>query len=137
MDGGRLEHRAGYVSVICDRHGDAHGVSALYQELAIECVATRANRVILKAIDCSSEGHHALRNAFTTMILTGIPADFRFALVTNVPRIRVLFLDLQRDLWRLGIHAAHFTDETQALEWLQAKGAPHLPPAGIPRRAAA
>jgi len=34
----------------------------------------RANRIILKAIDCSSEGHHALRNAFTTLILTGTPA---------------------------------------------------------------
>lgn len=127
-NGSRMVHCAGYLSVTCDRHGNASEISALYEELAIECVATHVNRVILKAIDCSDEGHRALRNAFTTLILTGIPAEFRFALVTNVSRIRVLFLDLQRDLWRLGIYAAHFIDEAQALEWLQAKDAPRPPP---------
>ena len=57
------------------------------------------------------------------MLLAGIPDGFRLALVSNVARIRWLFVDLQRDLWRVSIQAALFDDEAKALEWLPAEAA--------------
>lgn len=117
MKDSALEPRAGYLSVDC-RCADARAMSEACRELAVECLEKQVNRVLVDAIDCDPEGHHALRDAFTMMILAGIPDRFRLALLTDVPRVRALFADLQRDLRLLNIEARLFGREAEAVEWL-------------------
>lgn len=89
------------------------------RDLAAQCLATHPNRVLVQANGCNPDGHLALRNAFTTLILAGIPAGFRLALVTDVQRVRALFGDLQRDLLVLNVHVKAFEEESDAVEWLR------------------
>lgn len=120
-DSGLIEQRAGYLSVDCGRCDDARPVSELYRTFAVECVTKQVDRVLIRAADCGPEGRHALRDALTVMLLGGIAPGFRLAMVTRVARIHSYFLELQRDLRRLGIHLALFAEEGEAVQWLQAK----------------
>lgn len=112
-----IEPRPGYLWVDC-RNADARGMSEACRALAVECLTKEINHVLIDAIDCDPDGHQALRDAFTMMILAGIPDRFRLALVTDVPRVQVLFDDLQRDLLLLDIRARRFGRESDAVEWL-------------------
>lgn len=121
----RIEGRGDYLSVDCGHHSVPSEVSELYRMLAVECVEKQIDRVLVKAANCSPEGHLALRDALTVMILAGIPSGFRLAMVTDMARVQHLFLELQGDLRRLSIHLALFTDEANAVEWLLRKGMQH------------
>ena len=122
MQGAGIEHRLGYLSVDCE-HRDARELAELYRALAVKCIATQADRLLVKASHCRPEGHQALRDALTTIVLAGMPSGFRLAMVTAIPSIRSFFLELQGDLRRLNIDVALFAEERAAVEWLQAKGA--------------
>ena len=127
MQGAVIEHRSGYLSADCERR-DARELAELYRTLAVECMATQADRVLVNAANCDAESHHALRDAFTTMLLAGIPRGFRLAMITTSPRARAFFLELQGDLRRLDVDAALFVEERPAVEWLLAKIAPRNSP---------
>lgn len=118
MKNSRLEYRAHYLLVDCN-HADGHDMSDACRELAVECLARQTNRVLVQALGCDPEAHFPLRNAFTTMVLAGIPSGFRLALVTDVPRVRALFGNLQQDLQLLNIHVRAFLQESEAADWLQ------------------
>lgn len=118
MNNKRVAVRAGCLFADCD-NAELGEMAQVCRELAAECVSREANRVLVVANGCDPEGHLALRNAFTTMLLAGIPAGFRLALITDVPRVRALFADLERDLRVLNVQAKAFTDEVGAVEWLQ------------------
>ncbi|HEY5897009.1 MAG TPA: hypothetical protein VIV54_05560 [Burkholderiales bacterium] len=117
MKDSAIESRQGYLAVDC-RSADARAMSQACRALAVECLEKQINRVLIDAIECDPEGHYALRDAFTMMILAGIPDRFRLALLTDVPHVRVLFADLQRDLRLLNIEARLFGRENEAVEWL-------------------
>lgn len=114
--------RAGCLFADCD-NADLGEMAQVCRELAVECVSREANRVLVLANGCDPDGHLALRNAFTTLLLAGIPSGFRLALITDVPRVRALFGDLERDLRVLNVHAKVFGDEGQAVEWLRQSAA--------------
>lgn len=100
-------------------------MSEACRAFAIECLTRQINRVLVDATGCEPEGHYALRDALTTMLLAGIPSRFGLALVTEAPRVRALFRDLQRDLRALHVSAMVFEREDEALDWLlQAPAAP-------------
>lgn len=121
--GSGIEHRAGLLMVDCGCRDGARDVPALYRAFAAECLAKQIDRVLVKAADCSPDGHYALRDALTVMLLAGMPSGFKLAMVTGKARIHSFFLELQRDLQRLSIDLALFADEEQAVKWLQAKAA--------------
>jgi hypothetical protein len=118
MDNSRLALRAGCLFADC-RHADLPEMAQTCRELAAKCLSSDANRVLVLANGCNPDGNLALRNAFTTMLLAGIPAGFRLALVTDVPRVTALFAYLERDLLVLGVHARSFGHESEAVDWLR------------------
>ena len=118
MDNNRLAFRAGCLFADCS-HASLAEMAQTCREFAAQCLSRDANRVLVLANGCDPNAHLALRNAFTTMLLAGIPAGFRLALVTDVPRVRALFADLERDLLILRVSAKAFTDENEAVEWLR------------------
>lgn len=124
MKDGDIQQCTGYLLVDCDRREGTRAVSELYRGFAVECVTKHINRVLVKAADRGPEGHYALRDALTVMLLAGIPPGFKLAMVTGVAHVQPFLLELQRDLRHLSIHLALFADEQQAVEWLRAKGAP-------------
>jgi hypothetical protein len=73
---------------------------------------------LLKAGHGDPEGHLSLREAFTMMLLAGIPSGFRIAFVTNATPIARVFQALRGDLRRLRLDAAVFGEESDALDWL-------------------
>ena len=119
----RIECRADCLIADCT-NADAGEMAQACRDLAAQCLSRELNRVLVHANGCHPEAHHLLRNAFTTMLLAGIPAGFRLALVTDVPRVWALFADLQRDLALVKVHAKAFNHESDAVEWLRAASRP-------------
>ena len=118
MNNNRVEFRAGCLFTDCV-NADLEEMAQACRQLAAECLSRDVNRVLVLANGCDPEGNLALRNAFSTMLLAGIPTGFRLALVTDVPRVRALFADLERDLRVLNVNAKAFGDESEAVEWLR------------------
>lgn len=94
-------------------------ISALFRALAVTCVERQVTRVLIIAGDDEPAGERSLRNALTTMILAGIPDDFRLALVTALPRTAQTYRNTQRDFNAAGIKARLFGSEDDALLWLE------------------
>ena len=117
MDECGIEHHAQYIAVDC-RNADTRMWSERTRAFAVACIEQKANRVLIDATDCDPDGHYALRDALTTIILVGVPSGFRLALVTNVSRLQALFGTLQRDLQWLQIPARCFAEDSEALAWL-------------------
>ena len=86
--------------------------------LAVECLAKDVNRVLIEATDCDEDSDISLRDTLTTMILTGMPTQFRLALVTNVRRLQSLVRDFQPALRLFLIEARLFDDREDAARWL-------------------
>ena len=120
MQSALIEHRAGYLCANGERL-NGRELAELYRALAVECLAKQADRVLVHAPDGSAEGLLALRDAFTTMILAGIPSGFKLAMIATAPGTRHFLLELQADLQRLDIDAALFVEEATAVEWLLGK----------------
>jgi hypothetical protein len=86
--------------------------------VAVECLARDVNRVLIEANDCDEDSDIPLRDTLTTMILTGMPVQFRLALVTNVRRLQSLIGDFQPALRPFRIEARLFDDRDGAAHWL-------------------
>ena len=106
------------------READAREFADTCRALAVECISKEVKRVLVDATNCDPDGAAALRDAFTMMMLAGIAAGFRVALVTNVRGAYALFVDLQRDLALLHVQARVFEEVGAASEWL-ASGRDH------------
>lgn len=127
MSEASIEQRAGYLAVDCGQGSNGRAIAEIYRELAVQCVTKQVSRVLVKAADGSVEGQHALRDALTSILLAGMPPDFRLAMVTGLARMESFFVELQRDLQRLSVHIAVFSDENEALQWLHARAARPAP----------
>lgn len=86
------------------------------RSLAVICVSRQVRRVLLVA----EQGHaeHVLREALSTMLLAGIPADFRLALVADSCAIADCYRQVMGDLKLAAVDARMFADEDEALGWL-------------------
>ena len=114
--GGITQH-SGWLALDCPRVG-VREISQLYRDFAVACVNQQVDRSLLQASDGDAHDHLGLRDAFTMMLLAGIPSGFRVALLARSPRVLELFHALRSDLRRLRVDAAVFVDETEALDWL-------------------
>jgi hypothetical protein len=93
-------------------------IGALYRELAVLCIEKRIRGVLVKPSDDDAAADHALRVAMTTMVLAGLPAEFKIALVADSGRIEARYRDTERDLCLAGIDAKMFETEYSAARWL-------------------
>jgi hypothetical protein len=124
---GRIRDCPGYLRVDC---GDRIGaeLSEIYRAFAAICIAKQAQRVLVSSGDGDIDGHRALRDALATMLLAGIPAGFRIALVTGNRAIERMFHDVRSDLRVLDIEAGIYATEKAAVEWLLAERASKADP---------
>src|SRR5678816_4926348 len=88
--------------------GDASEVAEAYRVLARRCATEGFSRVLVTVIDNDPAVERALREAFTTMLLAGIPFGFRMALVAATPQIEARYRTLRRDLHYLAIEMEFF-----------------------------
>jgi hypothetical protein len=98
--------------------GTATEVAAIYRDLAVLCIERQLRRVLVKISDDDPAGERCLRNALTTMVLAGLPAEFRIALVANGERIEARYRNTARDLSMAGVDAKLFETEDGAARWL-------------------
>ena len=92
-------------------------IDEIYRSLAVMCVSDRVRRVLITAEADHSAGEHALREAFSAMLLAGIPADFRIAFAAPRP-IGERYKQAMRDLRLAGVEAGIFESEAEAVRWL-------------------
>jgi hypothetical protein len=116
MDEYGIAHHAHHVSVDC-RRADALVWSDRSRALAVACIERTVDRVLVDATGCNPEGHVALSDALTALMLAGMPLGFRVALVIDA-RLFEAFADLQRDVQWLNLPTRLFTETGAALEWL-------------------
>jgi hypothetical protein len=116
-DSGGITQHPGWLALDCPRVG-VREISQLYRDFAVACVNQQVDRALLQATDGDADDHLGLRDAFTMMLLAGIPSGFRVALLARSPRVLELFQALRADLRRLRVDAAVFVQETEALDWL-------------------
>jgi len=102
--------------------GSISEVAEIYRTLAFLCIKKQLRRVLIKAADDDAAAEHALRDAFTTMLLAGIAPDFRLALVAATQRVEARYRSVQRDLSLASVHAKIFENESDAAYWLNGSG---------------
>jgi hypothetical protein len=93
-------------------------LQSTYRAFAVLCIKNRITRALVKAIDSDPAGEYALRDAFTMMLLAGIPAGWKLALVADTPAVEARYRNAQRDLTMAGVEARLFANEQEALSWL-------------------
>jgi hypothetical protein len=99
-------------------------LARLYRDFAVACVQRQLERVLVKAGGGDPQDHLSLRDALTAMMLGGVPAGFRIALVARTGPIEAVFRALQTDLCRLRVQAALFGREDDARKWLLSRLGP-------------
>jgi len=115
-----INNETAYLALDCSR-SFARELSARYGALAAQCVAQQSVRVLVSATHAAKgdpTDHLALRDAVTLMLMSGLPAGFRLALVADAPDLRRAFASLARDAQQLGMRAAVCADENDAFAWL-------------------
>jgi hypothetical protein len=98
--------------------GNATELAAIYRDLAVFCIEKQVRSVLVKPADDDLAGEHAFRVAMTTMVLAGLPAEFRIALVAASERIGSRYRNTERDLCAGGVDAKIFDSEDGAQRWL-------------------
>ena len=93
-------------------------IEAVYRDLAMHCIENQTRRVLVKLPDDGPAGERALRMALTTMVLAGLPAEFRLALVAASDRVMTRYRTAERDLSLAGVEAKMFGSEDSAARWL-------------------
>jgi hypothetical protein len=116
-----LKQINGYLLVEVGR-GTVTEVAEIYRSLAYVCVKQQLKRVLVKAADDDAAGERALRDCFATMLLAGIPSDFRLALVAATVQIGARYRLAQHDLALVKVDAKIFDSEEDAVRWLGESG---------------
>ena len=106
--------------------GTVTEIGELFRTLAVACVKNQVNRVLIVAGDDDPAHERSLRDALTTMVLAGIPSDFRLGLVAAAARVAQIYRNVERDATAVGISTRLFVSEEDATAWLSG-------PAGVPR----
>jgi hypothetical protein len=120
------EHEAREAVNVCgdyvfleSRNAGMRELAALYRQLAYECVRSQARGALVKLASARDySGHLSLRDALATMVLAGIPAGFRLALVTGDAAVAAAFASVSRDCAAMQIHVKVFGQDTLARKWL-------------------
>ena len=119
---------------VCIRQVDGHlivepgratptEIGAIYRDLAVFCIEKQIRRVLVKpGDDDDPASERSLRNALTTMVLAGLPPEFRIALVAGTGRIAARYHSTERDLCMAGVNAKIFETEDNATLWLNGSG---------------
>ena len=107
---GRLRAELGY--------GTAAEMAEVSRSLAAACIQKQIKRVLIVAAGEHPAGEHYLRNALTMMVLAGIPAGFRLALVTPQPLTAHLYRNTHGDFNAAGVTTRMFHKEEDAVRWL-------------------
>jgi len=108
----------GYLVVEPALNGSAE-LESVYRAFAVVCVKNQVSRALVKTADSAPAGERALREAFTTMLLAGIPSGFKLALLAGTPGVEARYRNTQRDLTMAGIETRLFESEEKALSWLE------------------
>ena len=97
----------------------------LYRQFAVSVLERQVVRALL-LIDGDPEALLTLRDAGTVLTLAGMPEGFRLAIVERdrKPALKAQVRALAADLRRVGMNAAVFTTEEEAIAWLQPDSAP-------------
>jgi hypothetical protein len=98
--------------------GTVTEVAAVYRDFAVLCIEKQIRCVLVTPGDDDPAGERCLRNAVTTMVLVGLPAEFRIALVAGTSRIVACYRNTERDLCMAGVDAKVFETEDAATRWL-------------------
>jgi hypothetical protein len=106
----------GYLRV--DVGNGAAEVQEIYRALAAACLEQQVTRVLVRAGSDDPVSEHALREAVTTLLLAGMPPDFKLALVADSPRIEARYRNAERDLCLANVNTKIFDDESKAARWL-------------------
>jgi hypothetical protein len=115
---GFIKRANGHLVVEPGRSADTQ-VQAIYRDLAVYCIEKQIRRVLVKPGDDDHVGERALRVALTTMILAGLPAEFRLALFAESERIATRYRNTERDLCTAGVDTKMFDTEAGAMHWLE------------------
>lgn len=89
-----------------------------YRDLAVYCIEKQVRRVLVRPGDDDPVGEHALRIAMTTMVLAGLPAEFRLALLADSTPLQTRYRKTEHDLRAAGVDAKMFDSEDGARRWL-------------------
>ena len=98
-------------------------IAGIYRAFAVRCIENDVSRALVKPGDDDPGGEHALRDAFTMMLLAGLAPGFRIALYSPEQRVETRYLTTVRDLRLANVNAMWFASESDAVAWLT--GADH------------
>lgn len=100
--------------------GHAGEIQRCYEDWACACLLGNYRRALLIG---TSKGeafaHLAARDAIASMVLAGVPAGFRLAMVAESAQLIAVYDAVVVEAGRRGLEARRFHDEGEALAWLK------------------
>jgi hypothetical protein len=88
------------------------------QDFAVRCLEQHYSGALIRIADDDVIGERLLRNALTIVMLAGVPADFRLALLAANGSAAARYRDTERELTGKGMNVRLFTADAEALAWL-------------------
>ncbi len=100
--------------------GSAGEIQQCYQDWACACLLGEYRRALLVGASLGDEfAHLAARDAVASMVLAGIPPQFRLAVVARNAHLIAVYDAVIVAALRQGIDARRFQDEADAVRWLR------------------
>lgn len=104
-------------AIVCSRR--AEDVQRCYQAVAEECIRHQCRRVlVLGRSNADAFVHLAGRDALRALVVAGVPAGFRLALVAETADLIAVYDAAVIEAGRRGLVARRFTSEDDAVCWL-------------------
>jgi hypothetical protein len=101
--------------------GLAHEVQECYRAFVNECLQRQCKRaLVIGESGADAFAHLAARDAIHSMVVAGVPADFRLAFVAGDPGMIAVYDAAVVEARRNGVDARRFPDEKAAEQWLSA-----------------
>jgi hypothetical protein len=99
--------------------GLAHEVQACYRSFVNECLQRQSQRaLIVGESGADAFVHLAARDAIHSMVVAGVPTDFRLAFVAADAGMIAVYDAAVVEARRNGMDARRFADEKAAEQWL-------------------
>lgn len=100
--------------------GHAGEIRQCYEDWACACLLGEYRRALLVGTSRGDEfAHLAARDAVASMVLAGIPPQFRLAAVARNAHLIAVYDAVIVAAQRQGIEARRFQDEADAVRWLR------------------
>ena len=94
-------------------------IAACYRQIAVLCAQHQISSALIVSLHGDPTDHHAIRAAIRTLAITGVPPDFKLAMISESRENLKVYKLAEVSAQRQHINAKAFEDLNEARRWLE------------------